>query len=211
MQLEEYILTVMFFARDYSLRLTAVANQAHLRHPPQQTVKAIPYDDHLLETPDKLQNGPHTQEMLKGEIEQSCPLFNETVCVPRQATIDLGQVHRIDWLSWWPEPDTTNRIPQQWHIDVSLNGRAYIPAYAISRFSYLFGTAYLVHASCQAHRGEISLAPIEAQFIRFSFDNTPRENFSDEWAIELRLVPLNKISATTLNIQTAAPHHSSSH
>ena len=125
---------------------------------------------------------------------------SETICLPRQASIDLGQLYRIEWLWWWPEQDETNCVPQAWQIDISKDGIIYAPAFSVSRFDYLFGTAYVVNASCHTHQGEVSLTPVEARFVRFYFDNNARGNFLDEWAVELKLTPVSQNSAA-FNIQ----------
>ena len=199
---KEYILTTMFFADDYSLRLTAVANHVPI-HRAEQSVQSIPYDDHHSRLPSAtIQKGSLMKATSQEENEQASA--GDSLCSLRQATIDLGQVHCIDWLWWWPEPDKTSRVPRQWQIDVSLDGETYVSAYSVSRFGYLFGTAYLVNASCHPQHGEISLAPVKARFIRFHFDNVTRDNFLDEWAIELRLTSLNQDRLPVFNIQPIA-------
>lgn len=201
---KEYILTTMFFVDDYSLRVTAAADHTRTLPRAMQSINAIPYDAHLSLSPDTVQNGSYAKDAFEERFECDHTSQSEAICAPRQATIDLGQVHRIDWLWWWPEPDKTSRVPQQWQIDVSLDGHTYEPAYSVSRFGYLFGTAYVINASCHAHRGEISLAPVEARFIRFHFENASRNNFLDEWAIELRLTALNRDNST-VDIQPGHP------
>jgi hypothetical protein len=205
-----YILTTMFFADDYSLRLTAVDPHPNATYRARQMSGAIPYDDPPSLLPEVMLDDCYDEETMTANFGDGRSTSGEPFCLPRQASIDLGQIYRIEWLWWWPEHDKTKYVPQAWQIDIRKDGVIYAPAFSVSRFEYLFGTAYVVNASCHTYQGEVFLTPVEARFIRFCFDNNSRENFLDEWAVELKLTPVGQNSAD-FTIQPIGFQHSVLH
>lgn len=170
---ESYILTTMFFVDDYCTQIRVADEQ-----------KLLTSNSSLL--------GPtlYPQPLFEGQNSlKLLPIDTAVTC--RQVTIDLGQECIIDWLDWWPNQEEMSRIPQTWQVEVSLDGKNYFQVFAVDQLDYLWGTVLLIDTPCATQLGHVvSFIPVKTRFVRFYFDNATRKNFSDEWAIELRLTPV---------------------
>jgi hypothetical protein len=174
---DSYILTAMFFADDYCTQVRAVDGHGFLSSN-STLLGPTPY--------------PHP---LSGKQDTLNPSPTNTALTCRHVTIDLGQEYIIDWLDWWPNQEEANRVPETWQVEVSLDGKNYFQVFAIDQLDYLWGTALLI-ATPFATRSDhvVSFIPVNARFVRLYFDNATRKNYLDEWAVELRLTPVENHS-----------------